>query len=75
MTRKTRVLYELAMNRLLEVCVQHTGRRPVPALLVSDYELAILEALAICFPTGRSRGCWYHSGVVSLFLFFSVRYL
>lgn len=64
MTRKSRVLYESALNRLLDVCFEQTGRRPSPELLISDYELAILEAAATCFPTGRARGCWYHSGNV-----------
>ncbi len=66
MTRKTRQLYEAAIGRLLEVCFQQTGRRPAPIKLVSDYEVAILESMSNCFPSGSARGCWYHSGNVRL---------
>ena len=65
MTRKTRQLYEAALNHLNDICFQQTGRRPTPLLLVSDYEIAILEAMTNCFPTGSARGYWYHSENVS----------
>lgn len=67
MTRKTQALYEVALRKVLEVCLQQTGRIPTPARLISDYELAILQALANVFPTGRARGCYFHSGQVGLF--------
>ena len=64
MTRKTQALYEACLRRIVEVCHQQTGRTPQPTLLVSDYELAILQAMKTVFPTGRARGCYYHSGMV-----------
>jgi hypothetical protein len=36
---------------------------PTPELVVSDYELALLQAMSRAFPGARSRGCHYHSGV------------
>ncbi|KZS20643.1 Uncharacterized protein APZ42_012578 [Daphnia magna] len=65
MTNKTQALYECCLCRLLEVCQQDTGRVPEPTLLISDYELAILQSLSAVFPTGRARGCYHHSWMVS----------
>ena len=55
MTRKTNQLYEAALNHLTYVCFQQTVRRPTPLLLVSNYELAILQAMTNCFPTESAR--------------------
>lgn len=69
MTSRSQVLYEACLRRVLEVCQQQTGRIPRPSLLVSDYELAILQAMASTFPTGQARGCYYHSGTVIIIFF------
>ncbi|KAK4037542.1 hypothetical protein OUZ56_029574 [Daphnia magna] len=66
MTNKTQALYECCLCRLLEVCQQDTGRVPEPTLLISDYELAILQSLSAVFPTGRARGCYHHSWMICL---------
>ncbi|KZS09553.1 Uncharacterized protein APZ42_026210 [Daphnia magna] len=66
MTNKTQSLYECCLRRLLEVCQQNTGGVPEPTLLISDYELAILQSLSAVFPTRRARGCYYHSGMVGI---------
>lgn len=66
MTSKSQELYTLCLNRLLMVCREKEGRYPAPLRLVSDFELAILQSLQECFPTGRARGCWYHYTAVSL---------
>jgi hypothetical protein len=64
MTSRTEALYTLCINRVLEVCMNRTGRVPTPLRLISDYELAILRAMQAAFPNGRVRGCFYHSGMV-----------
>jgi|688.fasta_scaffold1075547_1 hypothetical protein len=64
MTRRTQALYEAALRKVVEVCVQQTGRTPTPVRLISDYELAVLRAFSNVFPTGRARGCYFHSGQV-----------
>ncbi|KAK4013039.1 hypothetical protein OUZ56_025283 [Daphnia magna] len=65
-TNKSRALYECCLRRLLEVSQQIKGRVPEPSLFVSDYELLILQSMSTVFPTGRARGCYYHSGMVRL---------
>ena len=74
MTRKSRELYERVLARVLEVCHQHTRQRRTPSLLVSDYKLAILQAMTNTFTAARARGCWYHSGTVvaSLLLYLAM---
>lgn len=63
-TKKTQGLYEACLRRVMDVCKAQTGRLPAPRLLVADYKLAILQATSSVFPTGRARGCYYHSGMV-----------
>lgn len=71
MTGKTQALYELALRRIIEVCLEHnTGRVPAPVRLVGDFEIAILQALSNCFPTGQARGCWFHYASVIIFTYF-----
>ena len=67
MTNKVQGLYELCIRKVLDRMRELLGRVPEPLRLVSDYELAILNALTSCFPTGRTRGCYFHSGNVSQF--------
>nr|CAH0103572.1 unnamed protein product [Daphnia galeata] len=63
MTEKTAELYNLVMQRFLEVV-----RETVPGegfqveLCVSDFEEAILGSMHRAFPLARSRGCWFHFG-------------
>lgn len=64
MTSRTEALYTLCINRVLEVCMNRTGRVPTPLRLISDYELAILRAMQAAFQNGRVRGCFDHSGMV-----------
>jgi hypothetical protein len=64
MTSRTEALYTLCINRVLEVCMNRTGRIPTPLRLISDYELAILRAMQAAFQNGRVRGCFDHSGMV-----------
>ena len=65
MTEKTAELYNLVMQRFLEVV-----RETVPGegfqieLCVSDFEEAILGSMHRAFPLARSRGCWFHFGQV-----------
>jgi hypothetical protein len=36
------------------------GKNIQPDVIMSDYELAILAAMASKFPTARVKGCWFH---------------
>ena len=63
MSGKTQEPYELATNHVL-LAVEARYVRPNIRLMVSDYEIAILEAMETCFPGGRARGCYFHYGQV-----------
>ena len=65
MTARIEALYQLCITRVIDVCRDRLGRTPQPRVAISDFELAILRALAICFPTAYVRGCYYHFGTVS----------
>lgn len=63
-THKGQELYQLCLNHVLLRTRDWVGRLPAPIRLVSDYELAILQSMSICFPTGKARDCSFHSGNV-----------
>ena len=65
MTARTQELYVQCLTRLNEICREQHGRIPAPTRLIADYELGLLQAMQSCFPTGRARGCWFHSATVS----------
>lgn len=56
MTGKTRELYEKVIDRITEEL--RASRFPDPSfeLMISDYELSILEAMRSRFETARARG-------------------
>jgi hypothetical protein len=56
MTRTTQSLCALTTNVNKEKCLEFHGRYPQPRILISDYELAILQAMAVRFPNAQSRG-------------------
>ena len=63
MSGKTRELNKLAINRML-LAVREQFTAPNIRLMVSDNEIATPEAMEICFPGERARGCYYHYGQV-----------
>lgn len=66
MTEKTRALYDLAMQRILEVLQRiNPGGGFAVELAVSDYEEAILGSMEAAFPGARAKGCWFHYGQVN----------
>lgn len=65
MTRRTEGLYRRCLDRINQRCQGVLGRLPQPVSVRSDYEVAILAALAACYPTATARGCYFHSGNVS----------
>lgn len=55
MTSKTQNLYESALNRVFQICHERQGRLPTPLRMVSDFEIAIPQALATTFLTRIAR--------------------
>ena len=60
MTAKTAALYEEVIERIQAVCIESNRVRIDPELMISDYEMAILTAVASKFPNGRAKGCYFH---------------
>jgi hypothetical protein len=64
MTAKTTGLYGRVIDRIKAVAAE-INRVPLePELMVSDYEIAILTAVAAKFPNGRALGCYFHKSQV-----------
>jgi hypothetical protein len=68
MTAKTAALYEEVIERIQAVSIESNRVRINPELMISDYEMAILTAVASKFPNGRARGCYFHQSQVILLL-------
>lgn len=65
MSEKTEELYQMVLSNIIEAFRQHNpDEDPVVQLMISDFEQAILSAMAATFPEARSRGCWFHFGQV-----------
>ena len=60
MTCKTTVLYRSVLEEINELAKLQEGKGPCPEVVISDFELAILGAVASEFPSSRTRGCWFH---------------
>jgi MULE transposase domain len=60
MNNKTQKLYEDVFAAIKQVAASNQGKEPAPQLIISDFEIAIMGAAAIQFPSGRARGCWFH---------------
>ena len=66
MTSKTTSLYERVIERIQAV-VNEINLVPLePQLMISDYEIAILTAVAARFPNSRARGCYFHQSQVKI---------
>jgi len=70
MTSKCEELYHVIIERLKQIVLGATAREMNPRFVVSDYELAILRALAHSFPNAQVSGCWFHFGQVSFDFWF-----
>ena len=60
MSGKSQELYERVIDRILSVLNQAGLPPPEVRLMVSDYELAILNAMKSRFGNGRAHGCYFH---------------
>ena len=56
---KQRQSYNRAFSLLKDAAMTH-GLTLDPATVLSDFELAIIQALALNFPNSRHRGCYFH---------------
>jgi hypothetical protein len=66
MTGKVTALYEFVIVRIKAVAAQVNGMPLEPELMISDYEIVILTAVAAKFPNGRARGCYFHQSQVQI---------
>lgn len=66
MTGRTAPLYKAVLERIKEIYREKEGDKALDniQLMISDYEPAILSSMEEAFPSGRSRGCWFHYGQV-----------
>ena len=60
MTTKKQGLYAKVIDVYITAVESATGQKPQPEHVMSDYELAILSAMAVAFPDAKIRGCWFH---------------
>jgi hypothetical protein len=68
MTSKTTSLYERVIERIQAVANEINLVPLEPQLMISDYEIAILTAVAARFPNDRGRGCYFHQSQVKIVL-------
>lgn len=67
MTSRTEQLYRLILDRLIAVFREENQQEIAPIRGISDFELAILQAMAAAFPGIQMAGCWFHAGQVTIF--------
>jgi hypothetical protein len=60
MTSKKQGLYEQVLDVIIHLAQALFGKAIQPEFVMSDYEIAILSAMSLKFPTARIRGCWFH---------------
>ncbi len=67
MSCKTESLYTLALKKVLEIFEERfPGLQCLPSLMISDFEQPILKSMETVFPSGKSRGCWFHFAQVRI---------
>jgi hypothetical protein len=64
MTAKTTGLYGRVIDRIKAVAAEINRVLLEPELMVSDYYIAILTAVAAKFPNGRASGCYFYQSQV-----------
>ena len=72
MSNKRQKLYAqvVVFAEIKRIVMIEKGQYPEPQLVISDFETAILGAVAQQFPSSRARGCWFHFAQVRfVFLF------
>lgn len=65
LTNKRQDLYQIMLEKFTEIVTDVNGQRPNPAIIISDYEMAIMQAMQTIFPDARIRGCMFHYGQVN----------
>ena len=65
MTPNKQSLYEKVIDHMISIVEEKIGYRPTPELIMSDFEIAILSAMASRFPQSRIRGCFFHYSQVT----------
>jgi hypothetical protein len=67
MTSKKQCLYEEVIDFVVDKVEICTGNKVQPETIISDFELAILNAMSTRFPNSKIKGCWFHYAQVSDF--------
>ena len=65
MTTEKLLLYEKVNDHLISKVEQNIGYRAAPELKTSNFEIAILSAMASRFPQSRTRRCLFHYSQVT----------
>lgn len=61
MTRKSRVLYDAALQKVIEIFDElYPDRYIAVDLVMSDYEAAIQESMSAAFHGSECIGCFFH---------------
>jgi hypothetical protein len=70
MTKKSRVLYDAAIEKVLDIFNElHPDRYIAVDLVMSDYEAAIQGSMSAAFHGSECIGCFFHYAQVHIFLF------
>ncbi len=72
MTSKCQALDEACFNCVNARCFIRFAQFPTPSVAISDFDMALLLALANCYPTARITGCGFHFSDVSEIIIFII---
>jgi transposase-like protein len=64
LTNKRQDLYLRVLRKFVTVARVINGQEPTPQLIISDFEMAIINAMEEVFPAARFQGCLFHYGQV-----------
>jgi hypothetical protein len=71
MTRKSRVLYDAAIEKIIDIFDElHPDRYIAVDLVMSDYEAAIQGSMSAAFHGSECIGCFFHYAQVHLCVYY-----
>ena len=62
---KRQDLYQIMLEKFIEIVTGVNGQLLNPVVIISGYEMAIMQAMQTVFPDARIRGCMFHYGQVN----------
>lgn len=63
MNKKSQQAYELLFNGLIEICDEIEIVLD-PGIIITDFELAAMNAFTVCFPNAKGKCCLFHWGQI-----------